>query len=160
DDSFENAVARWRVQTFARDYDLAPLFNATVWLENIIDAPGTWTFTGSGIQEMGANYFEVDLDGSYSFQLDGEDSLELWVLGVADGQVDAYRLGQGGTFNTSNYDYVALMVFARTAPADTSACTYIDYDITVSDGRTGTNANMTPTFSFSAAEFEPLELQG
>jgi len=160
DDSFENAVARWRVQTFARDYDLAPLFNATVWLENIIDAPGTWTFTGSGIQEMGANYFEVDLDGSYSFQLDGEDSLELWVLGVADGQVDAYRLGQGGAFNTSNYDYVALMVFARTAPADTSACTYIDYDITVSDGRTGTNANMTPTFSFSAAEFEPLELQG
>ncbi|MCC6614363.1 MAG: PPC domain-containing protein [Anaerolineae bacterium] len=159
DDSFENAVARWRVQSFARDFDLAPLFGATVWLENVIDEPGSWTVTGSGIQEMGANYFEVDLKGSYNFQIDGEDSLELWALGVANGQVDAFQLGRGGAFNTSGYDYVALMVFNQVAPADTADCTYIDYDLTVTDGRTGTTATMTPTFTFSAAEFEPLEMQ-
>ncbi|MBE0691203.1 MAG: PPC domain-containing protein, partial [Anaerolineae bacterium] len=159
-DSLTNAVARWRVQTFARDFDLAPLFGATVWLENIIDEPGTWTLTGSGIQEMGANYFEVDLNGSYNFELDGEDSLELWLLGVANGQVDAFPLGQSGTFDTSDYDYVALMVYSQTTPADTAACTYVDYEIVVSDGSKGTDATMTPTFTFSAAEFEPLEMQG
>lgn len=159
-DSLANAVTRWRVQNFARAYDLAPLFGATVWLENIIDGPGAWTFTGSGIQELGANYFELDLKGSYDLELDGPDSLELWVLTVSEGEVNAYSLGQSGTFDTSGYDYVALMVTNQTTPTDRSACTYLDYEINVSNGNAGRSSILTPTFTFSADEFEPLEMQG
>ncbi|MCA9903917.1 MAG: pre-peptidase C-terminal domain-containing protein [Anaerolineae bacterium] len=159
-DSLVNAVTRWRVQNFARAYDLAPLFGATVWLENVINAPGSWTFTGSGIQELGANYFELDLKGSYNVELDGPDSLELWVLTVSDGEVNAYSLGQSGTFDMSGYDYVALMVTDHTTPADTSACTYMDYEINVSNADAGSPSILTPTYTFSATEFEPLQMQG
>jgi hypothetical protein len=158
-DTLPNALIRWRVQNFALDYDLAPLFGATVWLEETIDRPGKWTFTGAGIQESGANYFEFDLQGVYGLVLDGPAQLELWALGVRDGEVQAYRIGREGTFDSSGFEYVGLMVYNTDIPQDTSACSYVDYEIAVQRGRPGQTDTADAVFTFSAAEFRPLEQQ-
>jgi hypothetical protein len=149
------AVARWRIQNFARAYDLAPLFGATVWLENTIDDTGDWSFNGEGIQALGANYYELDLDGVYLFKLDGTESLQLWALGVTGDQVEAIPLGNEGTFDTSGYDYAGLMVFDSAVPSEPGNCSYSDYEIAVSEGRA--NANGAPTITFTAENFEPLQ---
>jgi hypothetical protein len=156
DDSLENAVLRWRIQNFALAYDLAPLFGATVWLENTINDTGDWTFTGAGIQELGANYFAVDMNGSYEFGLDGDSGLELWALGVSDSEVQAFLLGRKGSFDTSGYDYVALMVYHADAPTDFEGCQYLDYEIVVEESSESGNVGLEPMFTFPADEFRPL----
>jgi hypothetical protein len=153
DTTIPDVIRRWRVQNFARDYDLAPLFERAVWLEETINAEGEWTFTGSGIQELAANYFALDLNGSFEFALDGADSLELLVLGVGDGEVQAIPLGRAGVFDSTGYDYAALMVFNSAMPSEPGACSYVDYSIMVTEGAGEVPA---PLYSFSAAEFEPL----
>ena len=148
------AVLRWRIQNFARAYDLAPLFGATVWLENTIDDTGDWTFGGEGIQQLGANYFELDLDGVYRFKLDGEATLEMWALGVNGEQVEAIPLANEGMFDTSGYDYAGLLVFDTNMPSEPGDCSYSDYEIGVSDGRSSENAPAAITFT--AENFESL----
>jgi Bacterial pre-peptidase C-terminal domain len=146
-------IARWRVQTFALDYDLALLFERTVWLEETIDGAGTWTFSGSGIQELGANYFALDMGGVVDVALDGGEGLEVWALGVNDQTVDAFRLGVGGAFDTAPYNYTALMVVDTTIPADTASCSFRDYELKIDSG---SGSNATPVYQFSSAEFQSL----
>ncbi|MCS7071092.1 MAG: PPC domain-containing protein, partial [Anaerolinea sp.] len=106
-EAMADIVARWRMRNLARDYLLAPRFNATVWLENTITGPGRWTFTGQGIQELAANYFFFDAEpGVYYAGLVNDDGLlELYAAGVRGAVMDVFRLGRGGTFDTSNYDF-------------------------------------------------------
>jgi hypothetical protein len=148
------AIERWRVQNFARAYDLAPLFERAVWLENTIDDTGRWTFTGAGIQELGANYYALDLTGPHGFSLDGEESLQLVALGVTDDTVEAIPLGSKGVFDGSGYDYAALMVFNTAAPKEPGDCSFIDYEIRVVEA---SGENPAAAYTFSAAEFEPLQ---
>lgn len=148
-----DAILRWRAQNFARDYDLAPLFERAVWLEEIIQAEGEWTFSGAGIQELGANYFALDLEGSYRFTLDGADSLSLVGLLVGDGDVRVIPLGREGTLTPGDFEYAALMVFNTAMPGEPGACSYIDYtiNVTAAEGETPP-----PIYSFSAEHFAPL----
>lgn len=148
-----DAIVRWRIQNFARAYDLAPLFGSTVWVEETIDDAGEWSFTGAGIQELAANYFALELDGAHQFTLDGARTLELWALGVRGGEVFAIPLGREGVFDASAYEYAALMVFNRVLPNEPGACAYIDYSIRVQAG-SGTTPDA--LYSFSAENFAPL----
>lgn len=149
-------VANFRLKNLARDYELAPEFGATVWMENTIADTGRWTYTGEGIQELGANYFGVEMpeDGVYYAALvnDGA-SLELWAVGVTEEKVEAARLGRGGNFDTSLYDDTYLMVLNPQYDNDVSDCVYYDYDIEVTPAK---GEPGTPTISFPATYYEPL----
>lgn len=148
------AIERWRVQNFARAYDLAPFFERTVWLENTITETGAWTFTGAGIQELGANYYALDLNGPHGFSLDGEESLQLVALGVTGDTVEAIPLGSKGIFDGSAYDYAALMVFNTAVPKEPGDCSFTDYEIRVVETSGEVPA---AAYTFSAEHFEPLQ---
>jgi hypothetical protein len=156
-DTIPSALARYRLKNLAREYDLAPLFNATVWRENVISNPGRWTFTGRGIQELGANYFELTLEpGAYYFGLINDGGrLELWGVGVrlSDGKVEAMPLGRGGTFDTTDYDHAYVMVFNPLFDENLDDCVYYDYDLDVTPAKAARNATR---YQFRAEHFAPL----
>lgn len=155
DTTIPQALAAYRIRNLARDYELAPLFNATVWLEETIDEPGRWTYRGEGIQELGANYFDVTLpDGLYYAGLmNDKGALELWAVGIAGEQVDAIPLGRGGMFDNTGYDNVYLMVFNPNYDEDVDDCTYYDYEI---DVRAGKGEAAKPERSWNGRNFAPL----
>jgi hypothetical protein len=155
-ETLQQALARYRVQNLARDYQLAPLFEATVWVEEIIRSDGEWTHSGDGVQELGANYFYLkQRPGSYQITLNDEAGvLEVWAIGVGDGAVEAIFLGSGGTLDITDYDYAYLMVFNPVYDNDVSDCTYYTYSLIV-EAVTG-DPTPTPQYTFSAEHFEPL----
>lgn len=153
-ETFANAVVTWRVQNLAMDYDLGELFPRTVWLENTIENQGTWTFTGAGIQEFGANYFEVDLKSAMTVELDGTDDLELWFIGVDGDTLEAFQLGDEGVVDPTAYRNSYLMVFHRITPSDLDDCSYLDYGIRVDEAAQAPAGS--PTLTFSAVNFRPL----
>jgi hypothetical protein len=150
------ALARYRLKNLARDYDLAPQFDATVWMEDRITGAGRWGYSGEGIQELGANYFEFSPDaGVYSVGLINDDAaLDLWAVGVLDGLLDAFHLGRTGTIDTSAYDAVYLMVFNPVYDDDIYDCRYYDYAIDVTGGKGGLTALDS---QWDGRFFEPLD---
>ncbi|MBL8545794.1 MAG: PPC domain-containing protein [Hyphomonadaceae bacterium] len=125
-----DALQRWRVQNFARAYDLAPQFTRNVRLAGTITRNGVWRTRGH-IQQLGANYVQVRMQGARTFTLQGDPNLELVGLGRRNGQIEVTPLGRGGVFDTNGYEYSALMVFNRAVPATPGACTDVSYSINV-----------------------------
>lgn len=152
-------VATYRLKNLAREYALAPEFNATVWLENTITGIGRWSYTGRGIQELGANYFAIDLPaGTYYAGLVNDGGvLDLWAIGVTDNKLEIFPLGRGGNFDTTSYRYVYLMVFNPVYDEDVEDCRYYDYDIDITTGKAPPHA---PVGSFDARHFQPLRSSG
>lgn len=151
-------AARYRIKNLARDYKLAPLFDATVWLENSITAPGVWTYgeNGSGVQELGANYFEFRPPrGIYDVELRSRNRrLELWAIGLQKSGLDAIALGRGGGITNTSYERMYLMVFNPVYDNDVEDCSYTDYEISVAPGKGTTN----PVDSvWNRTYFEPLK---
>jgi len=132
-------VARYRIKNLARDYKLAPLFHATVWLENTITGTGDWTYgtNGHGVQELGANYFDFNApQGNYDLVLHNNGNLlRLWAIGLTADNLEAIDLGRGGGIDSSLYDKVYLMVFNPTYDNNVDDCSYADYDIEVLNGK-------------------------
>ncbi|MFN8373368.1 MAG: MXAN_6640 family putative metalloprotease [Anaerolineae bacterium] len=158
-DDIPIAFARYNVQNLLRVYDLADEFDATVWMENVIDDTGRWTFTGNGIQELAANYYQLDLpDGVYNarFRDDSTDgALQMWVIGIDGDNADVIALGDDGSFSSEGYDYVYLMVFNALYDNDLDSCDYYDYEIQIEDG----DSALDVTYTWDASHFEPLEAQ-
>jgi hypothetical protein len=132
-------AARYRIKNLARDYKLAPLFNATVWLEDVITGTGTWTHSDldEGVQELGASYYDFKPEpGIYDVELrnDGR-KLELWAIGVTADDLQAFDLGRGGGIDTQPYEKMYLMVFNPTYDNDVDECTSTDYSIRVQEGK-------------------------
>lgn len=125
------ALRRWRIQNFARDYDMAPRIESAVAMAGSIKRAGTWS-AGDPVQETGAAYIQIRSGGVQRYGLSGADSLELFGLGVRDGQVEVVPLGRGGVFDASGYEYAALMVFNRDVPETPGDCTDEAYEIEVS----------------------------
>lgn len=155
-----DTVLRYHVRNLALDYLLAADFGATVWIEAVIDAPGAWTYSGQGVQELAANYFELALTpDQYTLRLlDGADStrsagLALWAVGIKGQEAAAYPLGRGGTLDTSGWDYGYLVVFDPTYDDDLNDCTYADYSIEMTPG--GATTPVEPAFTLDAANFTP-----
>lgn len=147
------ALQRWRVQNFARDYDLAPHFGRAVRLAGTIGGDGAWTPRG-GIEQLGAHYVALRLDGARSFALRGDQNLELIGLGLRNGRIEAFPLGRGGVFDASRFDYAALMVFNHAVPDAPGACQSVRYSLDVAPARAG--ASTRPAYRFDAAHFAPL----
>lgn len=148
-------VARYRIKNLARDYSLAPLFDATVWLEETITGIGRWTFTGEGIQELGANYFRFNPRSGryYAGIINDNGLLELWAIGVTADTLDAIPLGRGGVVDTTPYSSVYLMVFNPAYDDDMTDCVYQSYEIDVEQSKSPAAAVL---FQFPATHFEAL----
>jgi hypothetical protein len=151
----DSVVATFRLKNLARDFALAPEFEATVWLENTITEVGRWTFTGEGIQELGANYFRVNVDPGvyYAGLVNDGGLLDLWAVGVTSDKVEAIPLGRGGNFDSRSYEDAYLMVFNPQYDNDVTDCEYHDYDIDVTPAK-GDPGH--PVISFPSRHFEPL----
>jgi subtilisin-like proprotein convertase family protein len=133
-DTLSDAVAYWRVANLAMDYELGALIPRPVWIEDTIDDFGDWTFRGDGIQELGANYFTIDLNGSITLQLNGSNDLQLWFVGIRGDDGEAYLLGDGGTVDLGGYDSAFAMVVNSDVPQNLGGCDFVDYEIEVSEG--------------------------
>lgn len=151
-------AAKYRLNNLARDYRLAPLFNVTVWIENTITGVGDWTYgsVGSGVQELGANYFDFDASkGVYDVELSRDNKkLVLWAIGLNEAGLDAIDLGRGGGIDTRGYERMYLMVFNPEYDNDVDNCSYVDYRITVKVGKGTTNP---VDHVLSRTYFEPPE---
>lgn len=146
------ALLRWRAQNFARDYELAELFDRPVALAGTLDSAQRWT-SKDGPQELGANYFELAFDGAHDLRVEGADSLELYAMGYGGGSVDVIPLGQGGVVDPSGYEYLGLMVFNRAVPEAPGICTgnMFTLDLSPSTAAAETEAAL----RFDAPHFEP-----
>jgi len=144
------ALQRWRAQNFARDYALAPTFERAVMLHGAVERNGNWS-PDVRIQQLGAHYVEVRVQGARTYTLRGDSDLELVALGKRNGEIEAIPLGRGGVFDAAGYDYAALMVFNRAVPPAPGRCRDVTYSIRVADGQ---GANAAPAYRFSAAHFE------
>ncbi|MEL6526177.1 MAG: MXAN_6640 family putative metalloprotease, partial [Chloroflexota bacterium] len=119
DETIPSIVSRYHINNLMRDYILIDSFdNLTVFVEDRIDEGDDWEPEGQGVQELGANFFELDLDdlerGRYEFELrDADDDLEIYVIGIRedDDEADVYMLGEQGTVDLDDYDYAYVMVF-------------------------------------------------
>lgn len=147
------AIERWRAQNFALDYQLAPSFTRSLQLAGTISRNGRWSPRGR-IEQLGANYVALRMQGARTYALRGDDNLVLVGLGVRDGHVDVVPLGRSGVFDTTGYSYSALMVFNQAMPSAPGVCSGVDYSINVSP-----SGNATPAaaqYQFNAQHFKPL----
>ncbi len=152
DVTIPEALAAYRLKNLARDYELAPLFDATVWVENMINDVGSWTFTGEGIQELGANYYIFDMPpGVYAAEVSGDVPLEVWVAGLNGDELEAISLQSGGIFDTTPYSSVYLMVFNPAFNEDANDCAYVNYAL---DIETAEGEPVEPIYSFPATYLE------
>jgi hypothetical protein len=146
-----DALQRWRAQNFARDYDLAPSFTRSVQLGGSINRDGSWSPRGR-IEQLGAHYVALRQQGRRAYTLRGDANLELLGLGKRNGEIEVVRLGRGGVFDTTGYEYAALMVFNRAVPRTPGACSGASYSINVTASAEPMAA---PSYRFSAAHFAP-----
>lgn len=157
DDDLPSAVRRFHMQNLARDYDLAPAFaNDVVWQENLIDEPGRWSFRGRGIQELGANYYGLELaPGAYEANLiDDDGHLQLFMIGIAGGTANVFELGRGGIIEPGTYEYAYLMVFNPEYDDDTSDCDYDSYRIAITES---SDKMAKVKYTFDARYFKSLD---
>lgn len=160
DDNIRDAMARYFLQNLTRDYALAPDFGGvTVWVEGVIESPGTWTFSGRGIQELAANYFELALPPDvYDVRLVPADAelgaaLEVWAVGIKGDQAAAYALDNGGALDTRDWDTVYLMVYNPVYDNDIYECVYTGYEVEIAAG--SQTQPVGPAFALNAANYLP-----
>tara|TARA_R110002072_G_scaffold172699_2_gene326896 strand:- start:2048 stop:4312 length:2265 start_codon:yes stop_codon:yes gene_type:complete len=148
-----DVLQRWRAQNYARAYDLGELFPIGVHRQHSFTREGRWTLKG-GLEELGANYIDFELDGRYQITLSGNAELELLALGQRDGQIEVIRLGRGGIIDSTGYETTALMVFNRAMPEAPGQCSGTGYSIEVSA------SNRRPAraaYRFSDEHFTPID---
>jgi hypothetical protein len=145
------ALERWRAQNFAMDYALAPVFTRTVRSAGVIGRDGRWSPRGR-IEQLGANYIELRLQGAHRYVLNGDTSLELVGLGERGSQIEVVPLGRDGVFDTTGFQHATLMVFNRSVPATPGECSGVEYSINVAPAN---GAMAASSYHFSAAHFLP-----
>ncbi len=150
-ETIPEAIARWRAQNYALDYELAPLFPRTVDVTHRFRQPGRWTAKG-GLEELGANFIELEIDGVFSFTLTGIEGLELYALAVRDDEVALMPLAAGDGLDTSSYDHVGLMVFNSNMPDAPGACSGTGYGLTIA-AESGSAPDI--IHRFDATHFQP-----
>jgi len=146
-----DVLRRWRVQNYARDYDLAPRFTRTVALEGTISRSGNWSPRGR-IEQLGAHYVNLRLSGPQNFAVRGDNNIELVALGRRGDRIEVYPLGRGGTFDASRFQYATLMVFNHAVPPAPGECNGLTYSVTTSASAAAMRES---AYSFSARHFSP-----
>lgn len=146
-----DALRRWRIQNFARDYDLAPLFTRSVRLHGTISRDGAFN-PRDRIEQLGAQYIRVRYQGRRALALRGDANLEMVGLGRRGDQIEVIPLGRAATFDTTGYDYAAVMVFNRNVPNTPGACGGVTFSIATSQSQAPMPA---VEYRFDARHFAP-----
>ncbi|MGB7338513.1 MAG: MXAN_6640 family putative metalloprotease [Phototrophicaceae bacterium] len=135
DETVPSYFAQYHVNNLMRDYGLVDSFGGqTVWLEQIITGADSWRPRGLGIQELGANYFALDMAGAvYNFSVDNND-LELYLIGIDGDRGYVHSLGQDASVDTSAYDTAYLMILNTNYDDDMFECVFTEYAINVAEG--------------------------
>lgn len=134
DETITDAVARYHLQNLVRDYALTDEFEQdVVWQEDTINSTGLWQPNGDGIQELGANYYAVDLPaGAYTIEfIEEEAPLQGWIAAIDNEGAQIIALGEDGVFSTEGFDYVYLMVLNTDYDNDVDNCNYADYRLRI-----------------------------
>ncbi|WP_300526833.1 DUF6055 domain-containing protein [Maricaulis sp.] len=150
DTTIPDALRRWRAQNFAMAYELAPLFDRPVALNRSFNTAESWT-SKQGPEQLGANYFELALDGRHTISLNGNNALELVALGYRDGTVDVIELGQSGVVDPAAYEHLGLMVFNPVIPEAPGVCSSGMYTLDIS--ATSEAATQPAAYQFEAPHF-------
>jgi hypothetical protein len=155
DEDIPTAMARYYIQNLLLVYDLASEIDATVNIELEIDDTGTWTHSSDGVQELAANYYEVDLrEGIYrvTFAEDSSDGdLQLWAVGIDRDDADIFALGTDATFSNDGYDHFYLMVFNPIYDNNLDSCEFYTYELEVEDSD---DEPLPVSYSWDASNFE------
>lgn len=149
-----DAVQRWRAQNFARAYDLAPRFPRAVAQIGRITREGAWPAKGGSLEQLGAHYVGLGIEGRYAFTLAGDQNMELVGLGRRAGEIHVTRLGRNGVFDTTGYDNATVMVLNRALPSAPGECSAANYSINVARS---TARPAAVSYRFSARHFQALE---
>lgn len=144
-----DAIQRWRAQNYAAAYELAPLFPIPVRRQHTMSRPGRWMLK-SGLEQLGANYIDLELDGRFAITLTGDANLEVLALGHRNGEIEVIPLGRNGVVDTTGFETTALMVFNRAMPEAPGICSGVGYALEVS---AATAAPARTTYRFSAEHF-------
>ncbi len=131
--SIPMALLEWRIQNFARDYEMAPRIDGAVALAGAGKRSGG-SLRGS-VQELGAAYHQVRAQGAQRYALDGADGLSMTGLGVRNGQVEVTPLGRDGVFDATGYEFAVVMVFNGDVPDAPGDCSDTSYRIDMSSSR-------------------------
>jgi hypothetical protein len=159
DETIPSIVMKYHLNNLVLDYEFVDSFDgATVWVEDEIDDTGTWTFTGEGIQELGANYFAFDADeDTYSVSITDTDAeLELFGIGINGDEADIFELGDEGVIDNSDYDNYYIMVFNPDYDNSVRNCRFVEYGIEIDS--TNDDAE-DPIMTLNAENFEEGELR-
>ncbi len=132
----QEIVIRYGVRALLLDYELSDLFDAEVDIEARINDTGRTITRGTGVQELGLNYLEIELRGVHTYAVDA-DNLALYLVGISGDEAVLFELGQGGTVDTGDFDHAYLIVLNTDQHSDTDDCTATEWVITVSDGSRG-----------------------
>ncbi|GAB5494779.1 MAG: hypothetical protein Phog2KO_49940 [Phototrophicaceae bacterium] len=157
DETMPSFLAQYHVNNLVRDYIFVDSFdNTTVWLEDTIDDLGDWENDQDGVQELGANYFALDLDEDvYEFSLDADSDLVFYLIGIDGDEGFVYALGDGETVDTDGYDDVYLMVFNMDYDDDVFECESEEYEITVDEG--DSDDAIDASYEVDASNFRELD---
>lgn len=118
--TFPDTFRRWRIQNFARDYEMAPRIDGAVSLAG--SSKGSRGSISGTIQELGAAYHSVRARGAQRYTLNGAGTLEMTALGVRNGQVEVTPLGRDGVFDAAGYEHPVIMVFNTDVPERPGVC--------------------------------------
>lgn len=155
DQTIEGFIAAYYINNLMRDYEFVDSFGGeTVWLEETIDDEGDWEANGDGVQELGANYFFLDVsDDVYTISID-DDELQIFVIGIDGDDANVYGGDDEVTVDTDDYDDVYIMVFNPDYDNDIFECEYSEYELTV---EASSNDVDDVIAEVDASEFEDLE---
>lgn len=143
------AITRWRARNYALDYDLAPHFNRTVEVMGTLGPTAQGAGKGS-VEELGVNYFALDLTGPATLSVSRADDIELFVLGQRGGEIQLIPLGQSGTIDPAEWEHAGLMVMNMSVPPAPGECSGQRYQLNLSEAG---NALPAAVFRFSDRHF-------
>lgn len=149
DSSLLEAVTRWRAQNYSLDYDLAPVFNRTVAVTGTLSTSGPGYGKGS-LEQLGVNYFALDLSGPTTISVTRGDDIRLFALGQRGGEIQVIALEQSGTIDPAVWEHVGLMVMNTALPSAPGECSAGRYQLDIAEGNDTMPA---ATFRFSDRHF-------
>ncbi|MCB9449999.1 MAG: hypothetical protein H6672_01080 [Anaerolineaceae bacterium] len=151
----QDVALRYAIRNLLMDYNLAGKFRGRVRLEGKINSFGVTTPRYSGVEELGADYLQINVPGTYTFTID-QPNLKLVAVGInqASGSAQAFDLGMSGTVDTTSFSSAYLIIFNTNQHSDPDNCTMTNWTLTVANGKGQPTAAPMPEV-FNASHFVP-----
>ena len=130
--NLQQAVTRWRAQNYALDYDLAPVFERTVEITGTL-GPSSPDGGKNSLEQLGVNYFALDLTGPTTISVNHTADFGLFALGQRAGEIQVIPLGQSGTIDPAEWEHVGLMVMNNASPPAPGQCRRDRYRLELSE---------------------------